>query len=94
MLAHISDRSAKSQPRLFHPNFFKISFLQIDWGGGEGGDNGIDFGDDIDFDITDITVESGGAETAENSDSIDWGCTSDSAASLREGNINYYLLLS
>lgn len=39
-----------------------VSVLQIDWGGMDD-DNGIDFGDEIDFGIADITVESGGQET-------------------------------
>ena len=35
---------------------------QIDWGCGDD-NNGIDFCDEIDFGIADITVESGGQET-------------------------------
>ncbi|XP_076455666.1 CDK5 regulatory subunit-associated protein 3-like [Babylonia areolata] len=42
----------------------------IDWGNGD--DNGIDFGDEIDFGLADITVESGGQEEDSNGDSIDW----------------------
>ena len=34
--------------------------MQIDWGIGD--DNGIDFGDEIDFGMADIKVESGGQE--------------------------------
>jgi len=51
--------------------------LDIDWGGG---DAGIDFGEQIDFDLGDITLESGGVLAAEgvelenpDTDAIDWG---------------------
>lgn len=51
----------------------------IDWGNGD--DNGIDFGDEIDFDLANITVESGGQEGEGNGESVDWEVTSDSIAS-------------
>ncbi|KAL8616487.1 hypothetical protein ACOMHN_041090 [Nucella lapillus] len=50
----------------------------IDWGNGE--ENGIDFGDEIEFDLASITVESGGQE-GEGVDAIDFGeGTSDTTA--------------
>ncbi|XP_046568066.1 CDK5 regulatory subunit-associated protein 3-like [Haliotis rubra] len=52
----------------------------IDWGGEE---EQIDFGDDINLDITDITVESGGAETelkGDDDNGIDYGDLVDEGA--------------
>ncbi|KAK7487429.1 hypothetical protein BaRGS_00021270 [Batillaria attramentaria] len=55
----------------------------IDWGAGD--DNGsIDFGEEIDFGIAEITVESGGQEVEGNGDSIDWGDVGTDSASLPE----------
>ena len=42
---------------------FDIKILQIDWGDpGAMTDSAIDFGDEIDFNMANITVETGGTE--------------------------------
>ena len=43
--------------------FFCVKILQIDWGDpGAMTDSAIDFGDEIDFNMANITVETGGTE--------------------------------
>lgn len=59
-----------------------IQSEDIDWDGVDA-DAVIDFGNEIDFGISDITMESGGIEMTE---SIDWGVSDEATASLPEAN--------